>query len=67
MTQKQRLLEDIRRFKYQYIIGKVAGEDLRAKNGQWIAQKGEVITQEMIDAAELNGLLNVLIMDMKIF
>jgi hypothetical protein len=61
------MTEAIRRFKYQYIIGKVAGEDLRAKNGQWIAQKGETITQEIVDAAELDGLLNLLIMDMKIF
>jgi hypothetical protein len=50
-----------------YIIGKTAGEDLKAKNGQWIAQKGEVITQEIIERAELDGLLPTLIMDMKIF
>jgi hypothetical protein len=50
----------------QYILGKVAGEDLYDSSGKMIAQKGDELTEEIIVAADRSGKLSELIINMTI-
>lgn len=49
--------EDIEDIKSRYIIGKIIGRNLVARNGRTIGRMGERITQQVIHEAETEGLL----------
>lgn len=50
--------------KKKYIVGKIAGSDLRGKNQSWIVRTGEIITEESIEKAAEAGVLIELIINM---
>lgn len=60
------LLEQIDSIKSQYIVGKVAGEDLMDSKGRLIISKSQVITSQAVNAAHREGKLAELIVNMKI-
>ena len=60
------LLEQIDSIKSQYIVGKVAGEDLMDSNGRLIISKSQVITSQAVNTAHREGKLAELIVNMKI-
>ncbi len=55
------LSEDIEDVKNRYIVGKIVGRNLVAKDGRTIASSGERITNQVIRQAEEAGLLVELI------
>ncbi|MBO8155718.1 MAG: hypothetical protein H0Z32_04600 [Bacillaceae bacterium] len=57
---------EIQSLRHKYLIGKVAGEDLRASNNQLLIPKGAFITEETIQLAEQEGMLEELILNMEI-
>lgn len=60
------LLEQIDSIKSQYIVGKVAGEDLTDSKGRLIISKSQVITSQAVNTAHREGKLAELIVNMKI-
>jgi hypothetical protein len=50
--------------KRHYIVGKVAGEDLYDRQGRVIVSKQSVITEQILQAAEREGMLVELIVNM---
>ena len=60
------LLEQIDSIKSQYIVGKVAGEDLMDSKGRLIISKSQVITSQAVNTAHREGKLAELIVNMKI-
>lgn len=58
------LSADINQVRNKYLVGKVAGEDLLAKNGSVIIAKNGVITAETVRRAEEEGKLAELIINM---
>ncbi len=57
---------EIRNVRHRYIVGKVAGEDLRDVQGTLIIAKGEAITAEIVAEAETSGKLPELIINMQL-
>ncbi|NRD77983.1 hypothetical protein HPT25_11365 [Bacillus sp. BRMEA1] len=64
--QNDALLEEIEMIKTQYIVGRVAGEDLFDLRGAIILAKNSIITREAIEKANQNGKLAELIINMKL-
>lgn len=64
--QSEVLLEQIDAIKTQYIVGKVAGEDLYDINGQIIVSKNSLITRQVVETANFAGKLAELIVNMKL-
>lgn len=64
--QSDALLEQIDSIKTQYIVGKVAGEDLSDLNGKVILSKNSVITRDAVERANQIGKLAELIINMKL-
>lgn len=60
------LIKQIDSIKSQYIVGKVAGEDLFDHHGNMIVSKFGLITQEVVEKANSAGILAELIINMKI-
>jgi len=60
------LIEQIEAIKSQYIVGKVAGEDLADLQGNLIIAKFDVITRQVVNQAHREGRLAELIVNMKI-
>jgi hypothetical protein len=58
------LSADINQVRNKYLVGKVAGEDLLAKDGSIIIKKGSVISAETVGRAEEEGKLAELIINM---
>lgn len=57
---------DIENIRRKYIVGKIAGEDLHDGSGNIIIRKDNIISMETVAAAEREGKLASLIVDMKI-
>ena len=60
------LIEQIDAIKSQYIVGKVAGEDLVDVQGNLLLAKFDIITKQVVDQAHREGKLADLILNMKI-
>ena len=60
------LIDQINSIKSQYIVGKVAGEDLFDLQGHRIISKSQVITRQAVNKADREGKLAELIVNMKI-
>jgi hypothetical protein len=60
------LLEQIDSIKNQYIVGKVAGEDLLDHHGRIMVAKNSMITREVVERANEIGKLAELIVNMKL-
>ncbi len=60
------LIEQIEAIKSQYIVGKVAGEDLADIQGNLIIAQFDVITRQVVNQAHREGKLAELIVNMKI-
>ena len=58
--------EEIRQLRRRYILGKLAGEDLADRNGRILIAKGQPITEAVMDAADREGKLAELIVNMVI-
>lgn len=58
------LSADINQVRNKYLVGKVAGEDLMAKDGSVIITKGSIISVETVMRAEEEGKLAELIINM---
>jgi hypothetical protein len=58
--------KEVRHLRYKYVVGKYAGEDLVNNQGRLIVGKNNPITEEVVDAAEREGLLALLIVHMTI-
>ncbi|MCY9695059.1 hypothetical protein [Paenibacillus alginolyticus] len=58
--------EEIMAIRSRYIVGKTAGEDLIAPNGQRLISRGEMITSEVVALADRHGKLPELIVNMTI-
>jgi hypothetical protein len=67
LSPKNRLVEQISSFKEQYIIGKIAGEDLFDHNGKLIISKNSKISKDVVELANTNAKLAELIVNMKVF
>lgn len=65
-TYSDALLEQIDSIKTQYIVGKVAGQDLYDLNGNLIVSKNALITREAVERANQIGKLAELIVNMKL-
>ncbi len=57
---------EVRQLRNKYIIGKWAGQDLLNKDGKLIAAKNSPITETIIDEADQEGMLALLIVHMTI-
>lgn len=57
---------EVRNVRHRYIVGKVAGEDLRDDQDTLIVARGRTITAEIVAAAELSGRLPELIVNMQL-
>jgi len=57
---------EIRNVRHRYIVGKVAGEDLRDDQGKLIVAKGGTISAEIVTEAEACGRLPELIINMQL-
>lgn len=57
---------EIQNIRRKYIVGKVAGEDLLDREGNFIIKKNEIITIETVQLAEKEGKLANLIVNMKL-
>lgn len=60
------LMAQINAIKAQYIVGKVAGEDLFDQKGQLIISKSNMISRQVVNQAHMEGKLAELIVNMKI-
>jgi hypothetical protein len=58
------ITREVRQLRYKYIVGKWAGEDLHDDQNQIIVRKNNVITEEIVDTAEREGKLSLLIIHM---
>jgi hypothetical protein len=58
------ITREVRQLRYKYIVGKWAGEDLFDAKNKLIVKKNTVITEEIVDAAEQEGKLSLLIIHM---
>jgi|GEM_PF-4828847 len=58
--------EEIRQLRRRYILGKLAGEDLADRSGRILIAKGQPITEAVMDAADREGKLAELIVNMVI-
>ncbi|RNC62980.1 MAG: hypothetical protein AWM53_01703 [Candidatus Dichloromethanomonas elyunquensis] len=58
------LLAEIDLIRYKYILGKIAGEDLKDNSGAMIIKKGETITSEIVERAQRGNKLSDLIINM---
>lgn len=65
-SKDEALLEQIDSIKTQYIVGKVAGEDLVDVHGNVIISKNSLITRDAVDKANRIGKLAELIVNMKL-
>lgn len=57
---------EIKTLRYKYLAGKLAGEELLDNKGQVIIRKNQLITPDVVDAAEREGKLADLIVNMTI-
>jgi hypothetical protein len=60
------ITKEVRQLRYKYIVGKWAGADLYTNRGTLIVGKNSPITEEVVDAANEEGKLALLIVDMTI-
>lgn len=60
------LIEQIEAIKFNYIVGKVAGEDLVDLQGNLIIAKFDIITEQVVNHAHHEGKLADLVVNMKI-
>lgn len=60
------ITREIRQLRYRYIVGKSAGEDLLNNRKELIIAKNQPITEAVVDEAEREGLLALLIVHMTI-
>jgi hypothetical protein len=60
------ITREVRQLRYKYIVGKWAGEDLLNNQDEVIIRKNNPITEEVVDAAHLEGKLALLIVQMMI-
>lgn len=60
------ILEQIDSIKTQYIVGKIAGEDLYDHQGHVIVARNSLLTREVVEQANENGKLAELIVNMKL-
>lgn len=58
------ITREVRQLRYKYIVGKWAGEDLVNNQGQLIVSKNNPITEEIVDSADQEGKLALLIVHM---
>ena len=56
--------KEMKQLRYKYIVGKWTGMDLSAKSGKLIAAKHTPITKAIVDEADKEGLLALLIVHM---
>lgn len=66
MDSKTPISDEIGHLRSKYITGKVAGKDLIDHRGREIIRKDRVITEDVIEAADREGKLAELIVNMKI-
>lgn len=57
---------EVRQLRYKYIVGKWAGEDLVSNQGELIVGKNSLITEDVVDTADREGKLALLIVHMMI-
>lgn len=62
----RQITREVRQLRYQYIVGKWAGEDLVNDRGELIIAKHQPITETIIDEADREGKLALLIVNMTI-
>ena len=58
------ITREVRQLRYKYIVGKWAGEDLVNNQGHLIVSKNSPITEEIVDSADQEGKLALLIVHM---
>ncbi|MEX2416682.1 MAG: hypothetical protein WD424_11095 [Paenibacillaceae bacterium] len=58
------ITREVRQLRYKYIVGKWAGEDLVNNQGKLIVGKNNPITEEIVDIADREGKLALLIIGM---
>lgn len=61
----KQLVDEVDSLKSQYMLGKVAGENIYNKEGQLLIKKNTIITKEIIELAHQQGKLAELIVNMK--
>ncbi|WP_274364179.1 hypothetical protein [Paenibacillus thermotolerans] len=65
-TGSRAVTKEVRQLRYQYIVGKLAGEDLLSDSGDLIIAKHQPITEAVVDEADKEGKLALLIIQMTI-
>ncbi len=64
--ESQGLTEEIDSIQQRYLVGKIAGKDLRDGKGRIIVSRNSIITSEIVKKANEEGVLSDLIINMKI-